>query len=413
MTSKQAKEVEDGRSAVNGRSGMFEGMSFWLSRNVPQRSRFEELIQRNGGIVKPQEKDADVRLVDHKRKNLPPDVYSYQFIEKSVQSGKLEDLEMYKAGSSSARPDDQILWDYMQPFESDPKARIRGNKLYEDLAAKYPRHTYQSWRDRYLKRLRGLPRPGGIVETTVSAAVNQVVRAETPPHESASHQDGVVTQGSEASPRPQEKKRKRSPVSTITNEHTSTGTASAQQPDTTQQKSLEVRESSGSHVRREHTHHETPPSPKKAKTTAKPSTGEPTSQEPGEEDKTGLNELFLELPFFEPSPEPDDEAPEQDIDTWIEERLRGGKGDEAQIIEALQCTSMDPELADTVLDSLVAGNGIPADMRGVWTAQDDRCVDAQDTREIQRVLMKHGSDLFNSRWEYLTMARSAGLKIPR
>jgi telomeric repeat-binding factor 2-interacting protein 1 len=67
---------------------------------------------------------------------------------------------------------------------------------------------------------------------------------------------------------------------------------------------------------------------------------------------------------------------------------------------------MDPELADTVLESLVAGKGIPADMRGVWTAHDDSCIDAQDSREIQRVLEKHGSDLFNTRWKYLGLARA-------
>jgi telomeric repeat-binding factor 2-interacting protein 1 len=79
--------------------------------------------------------------------------YSYQYIEKSIQRGKLEDLEAHKAGPSAARPvgatniparkhrstytpgDDQLIFDYMQPFERDPKASISGNKIYQEFAA--------------------------------------------------------------------------------------------------------------------------------------------------------------------------------------------------------------------------------------------------------------------------------------
>ena len=67
---------------------LFEGKQFWLSQNIPQRSRFKELIQvtlpyfqiefaksnsvqQHGGIIRLQEKDADILLVDHARKNLP------------------------------------------------------------------------------------------------------------------------------------------------------------------------------------------------------------------------------------------------------------------------------------------------------------------------------------------------------
>lgn len=73
-----------------GHDGLFKGTQFWLSHNVPQRARFKELItvqslmprhcsialtnvQNNGGILRLYEKDADIRLVDHLRKNLPPD----------------------------------------------------------------------------------------------------------------------------------------------------------------------------------------------------------------------------------------------------------------------------------------------------------------------------------------------------
>lgn len=79
--------------------------------------------------------------------------YSYQFIERSIQRGILEDLEAHKAGPSTARPvgatniqarshrlpytieDDQLIFDYMQRFENDTKASISGNKIYQEFAA--------------------------------------------------------------------------------------------------------------------------------------------------------------------------------------------------------------------------------------------------------------------------------------
>ncbi|KAL4785234.1 TRF2-interacting telomeric protein/Rap1 C terminal domain-containing protein [Aspergillus varians] len=426
MVPREAGDYECGGSAENRHGGLFEGRSFWLSQNVPQRNRFRELIQKNGGIVKLLEKDADVLLVDHKRKHLPPNAYSYQFIEKSVQKGILEDLETHKAGPSAARPvgathiptkshrlaytieDDQILYDYMQPFERDPKATVSGNKIYQELEAQHPRHTYQSWRDRYLKRRRGLPRPGGMADPTATTITSEELPKSIRSHASTARPTEVEAQRKGSPQKPQERKRKRSPEPTASNERTSGGASSPQQRDATHRPPKVA----ASLVRRgESPQHETPPSPKKAKTTAKPTTENTENREPTEEASTDINNLFLELPF-PPSSPISEEAPEQDVISWVDNRVQTGKGNEAQVIEALRCTSMDPELADKVLHSLVAGKGIPTDMRGVWTTQDDRCLEAQDTREIQRVLEKHGSDLFNSRWEYLNLARAEGLENP-
>lgn len=123
-----------------------------------------------------QEKDADVKLVDHKRKNLPPDTsvtpihpqrytvltatsYSYKYVEDSIRNKRLARLEDYCAGPSSQRPvgatyipsrgikviytmeDDQLLWDYVQQFEGKTGIAISGNKIYQDLAAKVRNHT--------------------------------------------------------------------------------------------------------------------------------------------------------------------------------------------------------------------------------------------------------------------------------
>ena len=75
-------------------------------------------------------------------------------MEDSYRRGELQDLESYRAGPSAARPvgatniptrghkvyytleDDQLLWDWMQPYEQNPKASIRGNKIYQKLEEK-------------------------------------------------------------------------------------------------------------------------------------------------------------------------------------------------------------------------------------------------------------------------------------
>ncbi|KAL4932804.1 putative transcription factor Rap1 [Aspergillus undulatus] len=484
MASGQEEVERSTGQGRNGQGGLFQGMSFWLSHNVPQRSRFKEEIQRHGGIVKLLEQDADVQLVDHKRKNLPVNVYSYQFIEKTVQNGRLENLETYRAGRSTPRPvggthipakgsrssytieDDQILWDYMQPLESNPHASIHGNKIYQDFAEKYPRHTWQSWRDRYLKRVRGRLRPGGMIpQPTPRPTTDEAVRRSSPPRVSTSRPSTsrsaeVTAQRAEPSSRPQERKRKRSPDPPETRGHAGNRTTNTQLRRPTNppgaRRSSEVvvppdplvqirrqehispnerasNDTTEAHQRspdkrpcrevvvsptpqaqsRESPRHERPPSLKKAKTSSKQppeksieqTTEKRTPQEPTAETSAGSDNLLWELPFFPSSPVTE-EAPEQDIDSWIEERLSRGRGTETQIIEALQCTSMDPALADKVLEFLVAGKGIPTDMRGVWTAEDDRCLEAQDSRDVQRVLDKHG-DLLNSRFDYLQMARDA------
>lgn len=45
MSSVQDGNSKGDGSQGDGRSGIFQGMSFWLSHNVPQRSRFKELVQ--------------------------------------------------------------------------------------------------------------------------------------------------------------------------------------------------------------------------------------------------------------------------------------------------------------------------------------------------------------------------------
>jgi telomeric repeat-binding factor 2-interacting protein 1 len=66
-------------------------------------------------------------------------------------------------------------------------------------------------------------------------------------------------------------------------------------------------------------------------------------------------------------------------------------------------------MADKVLEYLTAGKGIPDDMRGVWTAEDDECLQAEEYSRVQRALTKHGEEAYKERWEYLSLARQTGL----
>jgi TRF2-interacting telomeric protein/Rap1 - C terminal domain/Rap1 Myb domain len=149
---------------------LFAGRKFWFSSTVPQKVRFIEDVRANGGEVVLLEKQADVCLYDHARKNPPPGMYSYRYIELSIRNGQLEDLEAHRIGgvsSRAARPvgsvvlaskgsrnafteaEDQMLWDWVKPFEG--MRGSSGNVLFQQLEAANPSHTFQSWRDRWLK----------------------------------------------------------------------------------------------------------------------------------------------------------------------------------------------------------------------------------------------------------------------
>ncbi|KAI1908825.1 hypothetical protein LOZ61_005344 [Ophidiomyces ophidiicola] len=157
---------------------LFNNLKFFLSATVPQRSWCAEQITSHGGKVVHLEKAADIFLVDNMRKDLPQGSYSFKFIDRCLRAGKLLDLEDFRAGPApgSIRPvgsistpskkqragfsakDDQILYDWVKPFEQQG-GPIRGNKIYQQLEQQHPQHTYQSWRDRYLRTVKDRPRP--------------------------------------------------------------------------------------------------------------------------------------------------------------------------------------------------------------------------------------------------------------
>ena len=93
-------------------------------------------------------------------------------MEKSIRKGRLEKLEDHIAGSytRNTRPvgdltittkggrtpftaaDDQFLWDYVKPVE-ETGGSVKGNEIYKQIAAANPRHTFQSWRDRWIRHV--------------------------------------------------------------------------------------------------------------------------------------------------------------------------------------------------------------------------------------------------------------------
>lgn len=134
-----------------------------------------------------------------------------------------------------------------------------------------------------------------------------------------------------------------------------------------------------------------------------PSSPEPESEGEGEEDRGSQGQQAEEGQRREES------DPVQDIDEWIDDCVGTGKAqNDKQVIEALRCTTMDPDLAQQVLQHLVAGKGIPDDIPGVWTAEDDRHLEGGNARHIERVLEKHGDDFVGIRGEYLGLARATG-----
>ena len=163
--------VYDGVLPRDGaRTGVFEGQKLWFSRNVPMRSRFMHQAESNGAEIVVEEKHADVLLVDHAKKPAAPGTHSYQYVELSVRNGLLEDLADHAVGVTDRanRPvgsittaskgertpftaaDDQFLWDWIKPY-AEAGGAAAGNEIYKQLEKANPRHTFQSWRDRWLK----------------------------------------------------------------------------------------------------------------------------------------------------------------------------------------------------------------------------------------------------------------------
>ena len=137
------------------------------------------------------------------------------------------------------------------------------------------------------------------------------------------------------------------------------------------------------------------------------------------DDKTQIPDLNLPDPGVEwPSSPPnipessqtratenDNDATESQInaelDAWIDEMGAAGHSNE-DVEMALKCTTMNTNLAETVLEHFASRRALPQRMRGVWTEQDDEDLQsATDARRIEGLENKHGKEALGARWDFL------------
>ena len=157
--------------AGNIQGRLFAGKKFWVAQRIPTRTKYLDLIKNNGGEVVFVERRADYLIADHLKTGAPPSSLSYTFIDESIERGELQNPDNHPAGppagsvrvAGSLAPtktvraaytaeEDRILYKWVR--DSVQAGNLAGgNKIYQDLAKKYTRHTWQSWRDHYLNKL--------------------------------------------------------------------------------------------------------------------------------------------------------------------------------------------------------------------------------------------------------------------
>ncbi|TKA26872.1 hypothetical protein B0A50_04318 [Salinomyces thailandicus] len=186
--------------------GLFTGVSFFLVQRVPSRSGFVDKIKANGGRVVKLEQQADYIIADHVRKDCPPGSISFTFIDSAIRNGALPEPEEHRAGppvgavrdvgstipgkqtrTAFTAEDDRVLWQWVQRSK-EMGGSVKGNDIYKHLEARNSRHTFQAWRDRYIKKLMDKP-PAG-VEVTVAANA-----PPSPPEAQAHQQEGSGAPG--------------------------------------------------------------------------------------------------------------------------------------------------------------------------------------------------------------------------
>lgn len=88
------------------------------------------------------------------------------------------------------------------------------------------------------------------------------------------------------------------------------------------------------------------------------------------------------------------------LERWMDARMDSGI-DVDMVGLALKCSNNHPELADIVLESMKRDEGIPTDVQGIWTEEDDECLEAVDARKINAMIEKHGQEELDKRFEFL------------
>jgi hypothetical protein len=157
-------------SAGGGDVLIFHKLTFFVGQRVPTRSLYIDRLRRNGGTLVLLEKDAQIHIADHfRREQNPANSISYDWIDKSIAANRLQDTEAYRAGPAVAAPrpvgglkpakgsrtpytvaDDEILWHHVKAAERRGQS-TKGNEIFKQLEESNGRHPWQSWRDRWIK----------------------------------------------------------------------------------------------------------------------------------------------------------------------------------------------------------------------------------------------------------------------
>lgn len=136
--------------------------------------------------------------------------YMWRWIDDSVKNGFLQDKDDYligrregnarepansrptKVGRTPFTPKDDVILAKCVIAAERMGSGLSGNTIYQALERRQPHHTWQSWRDRWVKVLRNKPRPN-IPDEEIQAEMDQhrdallqstpePTRAVRPPH---------------------------------------------------------------------------------------------------------------------------------------------------------------------------------------------------------------------------------------
>ncbi|KAK4061159.1 transcriptional regulator family: ARID/BRIGHT [Trichoderma aggressivum f. europaeum] len=158
----------DGVTGAAAGGNIFRNIKFWVSRRVPQRDSILDKIQSNSGVVVAREKDADMLIADHARKDAPLGSYSWKYITESVNAGIIQVEDKYLIGPPPNQHRSVLTGAHVKTtrtkFTEQDDAIVAkwilkngintaGNKMYMELEDAYPHHPWQSWRNRWVKVL--------------------------------------------------------------------------------------------------------------------------------------------------------------------------------------------------------------------------------------------------------------------
>lgn len=150
---------------------LFKGITFFLTARVPTRAKFIADIEASGGRVSKIDTTADYVITDHVRQPTPAGSFSYTLIEQAIRDGVFPNPADHALGPKTDSPravgsrvpgkrtrtaftaeDDLALWNYVEQEKAQGELP-KGNEIYKRLELANPRHTWQAWRDHYVKKL--------------------------------------------------------------------------------------------------------------------------------------------------------------------------------------------------------------------------------------------------------------------